>query len=238
MGYHADEIYQIFQKYCKRIKYVDLKNILKFIFGIFTKQKIIMDGFNSGTVLEKSMEEIASQKNIVSIKDISMPLFIPSVDLHTGAIYVFSSVPVEKRYSNEYIFVDNIEISKAVRASASYPGVFSPCKYRAAELIDGGIRENIPWKIVKQMGADKVISIIFEETTKKQCCSNIIDVVSSSIGILCHELSEYELIGAEYLLRIKTPEISLLDMSQIQNLYQFGYVQTKEKIREIKNIMV
>ena len=78
----------------------------------------------------------------------------------------------------------------------------------------------------------------FEETTKKQCCANIIDVVSSSIGILCHELSEYELIGAEYLLRIKTPEISLLDMSQIQNLYQFGYVQTKEKIREIKNSMV
>ena len=115
-------------------------------------------------------------------------------------------------------------------------GVFSPCKYKNTELIDGGIRENVPWKIAKQMGADKGISVIFENNIKQKCCSNIIDVVSNSIGILCHELSDYELMGADYLLKIKTPEVSLLDVSKIENLYQLGYVQTKEKIKEIKNI--
>ena len=86
------------------------------------------------------------------------------------------------------------------------------------------------------MGADKVISVIFENNIKQKCCSNIIDVVSNSIGILCNELSNYELMGADYLLKIKTPEVSLLDVSKIENLYQLGYVQTKEKIKEIKNI--
>lgn len=114
--------------------------------------------------------------------------------------------------------------------------MFSPCKYKNTELIDGGIRENVPWKITKQMGADKVISVIFENNIKQKCCSNIIDVVISSIGILCHELSDYELMGADYLLKIKTPEVSLLDVSKIENLYQLGYVQTKEKINEIKKI--
>ena len=31
MGFSADEIYDIFKKYCKKIKYVDWPNIIKFI---------------------------------------------------------------------------------------------------------------------------------------------------------------------------------------------------------------
>ena len=50
-----------------------------------------------------------------------------------------------------------------MRASCSYPGVFSPCKYKSTELIDGGIRENVPWRETKLMGADKVISVIFKD---------------------------------------------------------------------------
>lgn len=87
------------------------------------------------------------------------------------------------------------------------------------------------------MGADKVISVIFENNMRKNCCSNIIDVISNSIGILCHELSTYELIGADYLLKIRTPEVALLDIKEINSLYQFGYIQTKEKIHEINKII-
>ena len=73
---------------------------------------------------------------------------------------------------------------------------------------------------------------------KENYCKNIIDVVSSSIGILCHELSNYELQGADYLLKIKTKEkIGLLDTTKIDYLYQLGYKTAKSNIREIKNIM-
>ena len=117
------------------------------------------------------------------------------------------------------------------------PGIFSPCKYKNTELIDGGIRENVPWKIIKQMGAEKVISIVFESERKKGCCPNIISVITNSIEILCHELSNYELIGADYLLKIKTPDVSLLDVDEIDNLYHLGYVQAKNKINAIKKIV-
>lgn len=64
----------------------------------------------------------------------------------------------------------------------------------------------------------------------------MIEVVSNSLDILCHELSNYELEGADYLLKIKTKDISLLDMKKIDELYKIGYQITRKNILDIKNI--
>ena len=42
-------------------------------------------------------------------------------------------------FSDKIKFINNIPIGKAVRASCSYPVVFSPAEYEDMELIDGGI---------------------------------------------------------------------------------------------------
>lgn len=235
MGFNYKEILILFKKYSKKIKYIDGKNILKLIYGILIKRKIIIDGLNSGKIIEEIVNEVACQKNIKKIKDIKMPLLIPSVDIHNGEIYCFCSKSIRSKLSDNIIFDNNIEIGKAVRSSCSYPVVFSPCKYNNTELIDGGIRENIPWKGLKEIGAEKVISIVFEEELNNNCCENIIDVVGNSLNILSHELLNYEIIGTDYLLKIKTNNISLLDMKQIDKLFEIGYKTTKLKIKEIKN---
>jgi len=166
-----------------------------------------------------------------------MSLLIPSVDLHTGKIYFFSSKINRNKISDDIVYCNNIEIGKAVRASCSYPVVFSPCKFENTELIDGGIRENIPWKETKKMGADKVISIIFEKEYDGKCCKNIIDVVKDSMSILNHELSNYELSGADYLLKIKTKNIGLLDMEKIEELFELGYSAAMKNMKEIKELI-
>lgn len=234
MGFNYKEILILFKKYSKKIKYIDGKNILKLIYGILIKRKIIIDGLNSGKIIEEIVNEVAGQKNIKKIKDIKMPLLIPSVDIHNGEIYCFCSKSIRSKLSDNIIFDNNIEIGKAVRSSCSYPVVFSPCKYNNTELIDGGIRENIPWKGLKEIGAEKVISIVFEEELNNNCCENIIDVVGNSLNILSHELLNYEIIGTDYLLKIKTNNISLLDMKQIDKLFEIGYKTTKLKIKEIR----
>ena len=46
-----------------------------------------------------------------------------------------------------------------MRASASVPGVLAPVKYNDKLLVDGGMANNLPIDVVKQMGADIVIAI-------------------------------------------------------------------------------
>lgn len=241
IGYKPEEIYHLFKKYSKKIKYVDFKNILKFIYGIFFKRKIIIDGLNSGNIIEDLINEECTKKNIKNINEIKMPLIIPSVDLYSGNIYCFTSQTQNKRniITDKIIYINNISVGKAVRASCSYPVVFSPCKYKNIELVDGGIRENIPWRETKSLGADKVISVVFEKRIKEKnynniFSENIIDVINNSISILNDELANYEMDGTDYLINIKTGKIGLLDMDKIDELYNLGYIETKKQLKKIK----
>ena len=234
-GYSPEEIYYIFKEYSKNIKYIEIKNIFKLIYGILIKRKIIIKGLNDGNIIKEIINKKCSDKGIKNINEIKMPLLIPTVDLHTGKMYCFSSKEIRGKISDKIIYKSNVSIGKVVQASCSYPLIFEPCNIESKELIDGGIRENIPWKGSIQMGADKVISVTFEKDLLENCCNNIIDVVDNSINILKHELSSYELQGTDYLIKIKTTNIGLLDTNKIKQLYELGYDITKKQIKKIKN---
>ena len=183
------------------------------------------------------MTKVAKEKHIYNINQLKKVLLIPSVDLYSGNVFIFSSVQHRRNITNEIKYISDIPIGKAVRASCSYPGVFSPCKYKNIELIDGGIRENIPWKELKVCGADKVLSIVFKSEIKEKKNKNIIDNISSSIGILCNELSLYELNGADCLLEIPTENVALLDMTKVNKLYKLGYEVAKKNMKRIKSCL-
>lgn len=231
-GYSAEEIYKLFKKYCRQIKYVDAINILKTIFGLIFERKIIIDGLTNGNKIRKIINVACNEKGINNINQIKKNLIIPAVDLYDGKLYAFSSKNNRTMYSNNIKYIYDCEIGKIVQASCSYPGIFSPCKYKNTKLIDGGIRENVPWRLTKLNGAEKVISIVFEKDInidrKKE--KNIIEVITNSIDILSYELSNYELAGADYLLKIKTENIELLDISKIDYLYKLGYNIAKKTI--------
>ena len=233
-GFTSDEIYKIFKKYCKKIRYVDFLNVIKLIVGLIFTGNIIIDGLNSGKEIEKLIKKVCNKRGIFNIQDARKTIAIPSVNLCNGKVICFTSECNKKIDLDNTVFVNDIEIGKAVRASCSYPVVFSPCKYKDIKLIDGGIRENVPWKELKRLGARKVLNITFEEETTNECDKNIIDVASSSIGLLSKELSSYELEGSDYTIKIRTNKIGLLDMKQIDKMYEEGYNETKRNIKEIK----
>lgn len=237
MGYTPDEIYQLFRKYAKEISKVSVINIIKLIYGLMFKRKIIIEGLNTGNKLYKIVQEQANKKRINRMKDIKMPLIIPSVNLYNGTIYLFSSMEKDRRYSDEYIVENTIEIGKAVQASCSYPGVFCPVNYKNKKMIDGGVRENTPWKELKEIGADKIISVIFQKEKEIKKNVNLIDCIIDSMGILMHELHNYEIEGIDYILEIKTEDISLLDIEEIDKLHIQGYHQTKRQMKNIKEYL-
>lgn len=237
MGYTPNEIYLLFKKFGKEISKVDILKIIKLIYGLIFKRKIIIEGLNSGNKLYKIVQEQASKKEIKQIKDIKMPLIIPSVNLYNGEIYLFTSLENNRKYSDEYITLNNIEIGRAVQASCSYPGVFCPVNFKNKKLIDGGVRENTPWKELKELGADKIISIVFEKEEKIKKDVNMIDCIIKAMEIQSHELYNYEVDGLEYILKIKTDLTSLLEIEKIDELYKEGYKQTKRKMGKIKSYL-
>ena len=233
VGFSPDEIYEIFKKYCKKIKYIEGKNILKLLLGLVTTGKIKIDGMNSGKSIDKLINKVCGEKNINYISDIKFPLVIPSVNMNTGEVICFTSKNI-RGFSDNTIFNSNAPIGKAVEASCSFPVIFSPCYYENSKLLDGGIRENSPWREVKLLGADKVINVIFESEENIMCCDNFIDVAVRSFDLMKEELSKYEIEGTDYLIKLKSKKVSLLDMSKIEEFYQIGYIHTKEIINKLK----
>ncbi len=232
-GYNTDEIYEIFKKYAKSIKYVDLRNVKKLIKNLIKGKGFEIDGLNSGITIKNLINEMCGKKGINNIKQIKMPLLIPAVNISNEKLYVFSN-NIVKKYGEEVEYINDVNIGSAVQASCSYPGIFSPCRIGNDLLVDGGIAENLPWRETKRAGADKVLSIVFTEDKSKSCCKNIYEVLNKSFSILCHELYKYEWDGADYLLKIKEPSVGLLETSKMDKMYQNGYNQTKNKIPEIK----
>ena len=238
-GNTTEEIYNIFKNYCKEIKYLDFKNILNIIKNLIKNKILLIEGFNSGEKIEKLINKYCEKNKIKNVNQIKKNLIIPAVDLYNGNIYYFCSNSMckikNKKIINNIQYIYDINIGKAVRASCSYPGVFVPTEFNNTKLIDGGIRENTPWKELKECGADKVICVCFEtEKRNEKDNKNIVDVIMASIEIMGNELASYELEGIDYLLKIKTPKISLLDSSKIDCLYNLGYQEAKKYLKKIE----
>ena len=233
LGYNSDEMWEMFQIYCKKIKYVDWINVFKIIVGLVFERRIIVNGLNRGKIVEKIMKEICMEKGIYKINEIRMPLAIPMVDLQNGTVYIASSKENRGLLLDNTEFITEIPIETAIRASCSFPGVFSPCEYNGLQLIDGGTRENLPWKPLKQIGADEVYGISFDTIYKNDdCCDSLIDVAERAMELQGRELSMYEKEGINKEIRIQSKKVSLLDSSKIYELYRIGYQQTKNQIKK------
>ena len=235
LGYSSDGMWKMFKKYYKKIKYAEWKQVIKMILGLIFTRRLVIDGLNSGKVIEKIINEICKKSHVENINEIKMPLMISMVDLQKGTVYIASSQEKRKVLQDNTKYISDIPIATAVRASCSFPVVFSPCKFDGIQLIDGGTRENLPWKGLKEYGADEVYGIAFDTILEKnQCCKNMIEVAARAMELQGRELANYEKEGIDHLITICLKKVALLDSSQIDVLYQMGYEETKKQLNLLK----
>ena len=232
LGYSPYYIYILFKRYAKDIVEINSGPIVSGITDFMLNKKIVISGLKTGEKIEKTFDELAIRKRVRKIKDIkSMPLVIPTVDISDGKEYIFTNNPI----NNETKYISDISVGKAVRASSSFPGVFSPCNYNSHFFLDGGVLDNIPVLEVKNQGADKVIAVNFKADDVDEN-SNIMDIAMRTLDIMGNKISEESLEKSDYILTIKTDKAGLLDTEKLDSCYKFGYRETLRKLNEIKKI--
>lgn len=232
VGYTPDEIYEMFKKYAKTIVKLNGSVIRKEIKNFIINHKISSQGINSGEFIEEIFNEKALEKNIDNINKIKMPIVIPSVDISNSKEYLFTSVK-----KDEEKYISDIEIGKAVRASSSFPIIYEPVIYKDKMFVDGGILNNIPANDVKELGADKVISINFD-SDKIWEESNAIDITMKILDVMGNKISDEDLEGSDYTITVPTNGTGLLDIEKIDFCYKSGYETTMKQIEKIKEIIV
>lgn len=231
LGYRPDEIYNLFKKYASTIVKLNSNIIRKEIKNFIINHKIKCKGINTGKFIEEIFNKLAKQKQIDYMEQIKIPIIMPTVDISTGKEYVFTSIKKNKKN-----YITDIEVGKAVRASSSFPGIYEPVEYKNKILIDGGVLNNIPVQEVKEIGADKVISVKFNSDTVKKD-SNAIDIVMKVSDIMTAKIAEENLAQSEYTISIPTDSTGILDVKKIDYCYKSGYDETIKKMQEIRKII-
>lgn len=235
MGYSPYHIYILCKRYGKIISRANARPILSGIHTSIFNKKISLSGLNNGEKMEEVCDKLAEMRGINNLKDIKMPIVIPSVDMVSGKEYVFTNnIPNEKYEEKEYI--ENVNIGRAVRASSSFPAYFSPCKHGGCAFMDGGVLNNVPADEVRLQGADKVIAVKFH-SDKITENSNLMDVAMKCIDIMGSKISEKSLKMSDYVLDVYTDKVGLLDYQKVDKCFDFGYKAVMENINEIKRIL-
>jgi predicted acylesterase/phospholipase RssA len=125
---------------------------------------------------------------IITGQNISMML--------TGLTYTyddmesFDHLPVPFRcvavdlITGDEVVLDNGSLAKAMRATMSIPSIFTPVSYNNYLLIDGGVLNNFPVDVAKEMGADIVIGLNlgFPEKTRSDY-DNLLEVLDRTSEI-------------------------------------------------------
>jgi NTE family protein len=234
MGYGPYYIYELFKKYGKEITGINKMTFATGVNSIFLNKRLKLSGLNTGESIEKIYDELAEQKGIKNISDIKMPIAIPAVDITESNEYIFTNA-IPQKTKNKKFYINNISVGKAVRASSSFPVVFSPCDFENHKFLDGGTLDNIPAIQVKKLGADKVISINFDADTIDEQ-SNIMDIVMKTLDIMGNKISEKSMEKSDFILTIPSDKAGLLDIEKIDTCYKLGYdtaMQNMTKILEI-----
>lgn len=232
IGYSPDNICVAFKKHAKDI--VSL-NYGPLISGFIGNKKSKFIGFNTGINMENIYSNFAKEKGIENIKDIQMPIVIPTVDINNGKEYIFTNYLPQKNEENiEYI--RDISLGKAIRASSSFPGIFYPCDFKKHRFLDGGVLDNIPVKEVKKQGANKVIAVVFEDDEINEK-SNAMDIAMYTINIMGSRISEKDLNLSDFIIKVKTDKMGLLETKNIDSCFKYGYMETINNIEKIKKVV-
>ncbi|MBQ8425997.1 MAG: patatin-like phospholipase family protein [Clostridia bacterium] len=148
----------------------------------------------------------------------------------------FKAVCTDLKTGKEVDF-DYGNVAKVVSASCAVPGVFTPVVYDDMHLVDGGLRNNVPADVVKNMGANVVFAIDVNHLRGTGTKSlSTVSVLSSVIGIIMQSKIDKTMEVADLIFEPALENFSPLKFDDIEEIIQIGYetvMANKDKIAKM-----
>lgn len=123
----------------------------KYLYTVYfgeNKPTNALQGVINGRNLDKMFKKLTiGYHHVISFDSLSIP---------------FACVATNAVDGTEYVFHKGV-LSRAMMASMSIPGVFSPVRMDSLVLVDGGLVNNYPADVARKMGADIIIGVVFQD---------------------------------------------------------------------------
>ena len=182
------------------------------------------EGFNSGQEVVMILDKVAlPYSDMRSFDDLPTPFRCVATDLLSNSKYVF----------------DRGSLSLALRSTMSLPGVFSPVRWDDHIFVDGGLMDNLPVDVAKQMGADVTIAIHLQtKPLDKTSSLSYVSVLDQSISVViaANELRSME--QADVLISVPLDKYSLLQFDKFDPIIKLGYEAAAQKATVLSQFAV
>ncbi len=182
------------------------------------------EGFNSGFQVGLLLDRISlPYSEMQSFNDLPTPFACVATDLVSAKRHVFR----------------NGSLAQALRSTMSLPGIFSPVRTNNAIYVDGGLLDNLPVDVAKDMGADLVIAIQLQNRDLKPTDSlSSVGVLAQAISVVvaANELRSME--NADILISVPLADYTAMDYAKENAIIQRGYQAAASKATVLSTFSV
>ena len=227
-----EEMTTVIKEYYKKFTKFNLGKLTTAAFSFLTSGVAKVDGLIDNAGLEELIKRFAKEHGIELINDTKIPMAIVAVDTITAKEIVFVSKIPENKTENDFVYLSNVPLSTAVKASTAFPGFFPSCNYNGYNFIDGGTKNNLPTEPLKEIGANKILTLSFELDAYEPR-KDLLAVLLRTCDIFSEDKVERSRRIADLNINISVPGASLLEVDNFDECCMIGYKAIMDRKDEI-----
>lgn len=149
----------------------------------------------------------------------------------------FVCVATDITTGEKIVFTEG-KVRTAIRASATIPGIFEPVSFRHRLLVDGGLVDNIPVDVARELGAEIVIVLTARGDISKSNLRSIFGMLTQAIYIQGQQLENESLKKADIIISPDVKDISIIEFSRAKECIDAGIIAGNLKINDIKKLII
>lgn len=167
----------------------------------------------------------------------NLALLLESLLAHTSDTRDFDKLPIPFRAvttdiaNGEKVVFRKGHLPQVIRASMSIPAVFAPVELDGRLLVDGGMTDNIPLDVAREMGVDVAIVVdIGTPLRNRKQLVTVVDVLNQSITLMTRRNSEEQLATLhpdDVLIQPPLASFGATDFGRGQEMIDAGYRATQ-----------